>query len=79
MVFPFFCKILKTANYIDSFDFTDMFAERKCEKMGGYEQEGTPFVRIFKVNLRLVSDYEKEASSTRQMFKYSLVNNLFHR
>ena len=34
----------------------DMFAERKCEKMGGYEQEGTPFVRIFKVNLRLVSD-----------------------
>ena len=23
MVFPFSCKILKTANYIDSFDFTD--------------------------------------------------------
>ena len=24
MVFPFSCKILKTANYIDSFDFTEL-------------------------------------------------------
>ena len=29
MVFPFSCKILKTANYIDSFDFTDFVSWEK--------------------------------------------------